>query len=156
MWSVHWPTQTFSSALAFIFESREKAFISLHFDSKIPEIQQCKKTQNNLLYPFSVLSPEKSFRFPISKDTFFFSVNCSLESWRCVWKDSVVNVTYFQIPIWLSKDSFLLFLPLPRWTSLSIVMDLVIWHRICHLRNNIWHLQPALPNWELCAQWVLK
>ena len=47
------------------------------------------------------------------------------------------------------------FPPFPKWTSLKVIMDLAIWHRWYHLWNSTWHLQPSLPNCELCVQWVL-
>lgn len=63
-----------------------KTLISLYFDSKIPEILQChKKTKQNKKISSTHSLPSSPQKNPFtsqttSKNTFFFSVNRSLET----------------------------------------------------------------------------
>lgn len=153
MCSFRWPTQTFSSALAFhVFEAREmKSLISLYFDSEIPEILQCQKKKFLLPVlcpppPRKILSPPKQLLKIHS--SFLLTALLKLDvsegfGWQC----------------YLFPNSHLalrgLFPPLPKWTPLKAIMELAIRHRWRPFWGRTLHLTPSLPNCELGVQCVL-
>lgn len=153
MWSVQWPTQTVSSALAFHFLKRDEKphfiifWLKDPWDSAVPKKKQSPLPILCPSPPRKILSPPKQ----VLKICFSFLLT-ALFKLEDVSEGLVVSATYFQIPIWLSKDSPP---PLPKWIPQKAVMELAIWHRWCHLWNSTGHFQPSLPNCELPAQWVL-
>ena len=124
-----WPIHVFSE-LAFHFpKAREmQSPISLCFDSKISEVLQCQGKQfllpisSALLPPRKILSPPKQL---LKIHFFLFSVNCSLETWRCVGR---ISLSLFLIPKFPFGSQRTL-PSLPGWTLLKVGTDLATWQR---------------------------
>lgn len=137
MWSIRWPVHLLVYLL-FIVLKQDRCKVSFHYILTQRSLRYYSAKENNLFYPISALLPPPT-KNPFtsqttSKNTCFFSVNCSLETWRCVWRILLSMLLISKFPSGSQRT-------LPKWAPLKVGMDLAIWHRWCHLWNSTWHLQ---------------